>query len=106
MTGLPLRAAFCDNNSGEAPTRLALTSLAEHAAWEKLAGLPSGGSRPAITHDDCKRVLGLPSDIGFNEDEEGRFDKSLLGGVVTHGGADDGQPGAAIRSRVTEPVGA
>lgn len=75
-----------------APPRLGLETLEDHNAWQRLAGLPRGGSDDEINRADLGRALGLPDDNALSEE-------GLLELLRISGGASD-----ALRSRIRNEV--
>lgn len=50
-----------------APARLELHTLEEHTSWQRLAGLPRGGSEDEVEREDLVRALGLPREASLPE---------------------------------------
>ena len=63
----PLRGVFDADEQHLPPAHMTLTTLKEHAAWERLCGLPRGSSRPVVSREDYAEVLGLPSKLALTE---------------------------------------
>lgn len=75
-----------------APPRLGLETLEDHHAWQRLAGLPRGGSDDEINRADLLRALGLPEDNAVSEE-------GLLELLRISGAASD-----ALRARIKNEV--
>lgn len=62
-----MRGVFEGDEDNARPVEMTLTTLKEHAGWERLCGLPRGSSRPVISHENYAEVLGLPPKFTLSE---------------------------------------
>ncbi len=63
-----VREVVAQHAGPPAPARIELRTLEDHNAWQRLAGLPRGGSDDEIERAELASVLGLPQDDAVSED--------------------------------------
>lgn len=63
-----VRQIVAQRRDAPAPARITLDTLGDHQGWQRLAGLPYGGSDDEIDRAELARILGLPADASLPDD--------------------------------------